>query len=565
MTTNFAFYGRVSTEDQQDPESSRAWQLSRSLALIEPHGGQVTAEFFDIGLSRSLPWKRRPQAAALLEAFRDPHRGFVAVVVGEPARAFYGNQFGLTFPVFVHYGVQLWVPEVGGQVDPGSDAHDLVMAMYGGMSKGERNRIKIRVRTAMASQAAAQGRFLGGRPPYGYRLADAGPHPNPGKAAAGQRCHRLEVDADTAPVVRRIFAEFLTGRGVSAVANRLNADAIPCPSANDPARNRHRSGAAWMGSAVQAILRNPRYTGYEVWNKQRKDEVLIDVDDVALGHQTRMRWNPTTAWIYSPEPVHPPLVEREQFDQAQALLAVPARVTSRATATGVGECREVERRLRSGGRHYLLRGLIFCGTCGRRMAGSWNTDRAHYRCKLTAADGDLLASGHPASIYVREDRIVDRLDTWLGDLLGSQKRTATIDALYDAGDDPATVARRRALQAGLRSCQDRLDSYRRALEAGADPAVVTGWIAEVTAERTRHEIDLARLAGRTRLTRDQITALVDQLAGLAAILRHADPRDRAEIYRQLQLRLTYQQERKIIVAELDQTGHGGNSGVRGGT
>ncbi|GIH05304.1 hypothetical protein Rhe02_33710 [Rhizocola hellebori] len=30
-------------------------------------------------------------------------------------------------------------------MDPGSDAHDLVMALYGGMSKGERNRIKIRV------------------------------------------------------------------------------------------------------------------------------------------------------------------------------------------------------------------------------------------------------------------------------------------------------------------------------------------------------------------------------------------------------------------------------------
>jgi site-specific DNA recombinase len=36
-------------------------------------------------------------------------------------------------------------------------------------------------------------------------------------------------------------------------------------------------------------LANPRYTGRQVWNKQRKDEVLIDVDDVALGHQTRMR------------------------------------------------------------------------------------------------------------------------------------------------------------------------------------------------------------------------------------------------------------------------------------
>jgi hypothetical protein len=128
----FAFYGRVSTEDQQDPQSSKNWQLARSRALIEPHGGTVVAEFFDVGLSRSLPWKRRPQASLLLDRFKEPDRGFDGVVIGEPARAFYGNQFGLTFPVFVHYGVELWVPEVGGQVDPGSDAHDLVISLSGG-------------------------------------------------------------------------------------------------------------------------------------------------------------------------------------------------------------------------------------------------------------------------------------------------------------------------------------------------------------------------------------------------------------------------------------------------
>jgi hypothetical protein len=57
--------------------------------------------------------------------------GFDAVVIGEPQRAFYGNQFGMIFPVFVHYGVGLWVPGVGGAIDPGSDAHDLVMAPAG--------------------------------------------------------------------------------------------------------------------------------------------------------------------------------------------------------------------------------------------------------------------------------------------------------------------------------------------------------------------------------------------------------------------------------------------------
>lgn len=72
---SFAFCGRVSTEDQQDPEASRLWQLNRAQALIEPAGGMIVAEYFDVGQSRALPWKRRPQAAALLAALADTRRG----------------------------------------------------------------------------------------------------------------------------------------------------------------------------------------------------------------------------------------------------------------------------------------------------------------------------------------------------------------------------------------------------------------------------------------------------------------------------------------------------------
>ena len=198
----FAFYGRVSTEDQQDPESSRGWQLTRSRALIDARDGVIVAEFFDVDKSRSIPWQRRPQATALLAELKNPNRQFDAVVVGEPHRAFYGNQYGLTFPLFEHYGVPLWVPEVGGPIDPRNEAHDLVMSVFGGMSKGERNRIKIRVKAAMGAQAKDEGRFLGGRPPYGYLIADAGPHPNPAKAADGKRLHKLDLDPEAAPVVK---------------------------------------------------------------------------------------------------------------------------------------------------------------------------------------------------------------------------------------------------------------------------------------------------------------------------------------------------------------------------
>jgi len=70
----FAFYGRVSTEDWQDPVTSRARQLGQAGALVAGHG-QIVAHFFDSGLSRTLAWARRPQAAALIAQMADPDRG----------------------------------------------------------------------------------------------------------------------------------------------------------------------------------------------------------------------------------------------------------------------------------------------------------------------------------------------------------------------------------------------------------------------------------------------------------------------------------------------------------
>ncbi|WP_285498462.1 recombinase family protein, partial [Actinomadura sp. NBRC 104425] len=238
----FAFYGRVSTEDKQDPSASKAWQLRRALALIESCGGEIVAEYFDVDRSRSIPWARRPQASALLDVLKDPNRGFDAVVIGEPHRAFYGGQYGLTFPIFEHYGVPLWVPEIGGPIDADNEAHDMIMSVFGGLSKGERKRIKTRVRSSMAAIAASEGRYLGGRPPYGYKLEDAGPHPNPAKAADGKRLYKLAIDPDAAPVVQRIFREFLgledsIEKGLFAIAEGLTRDGIPCPSAHDRARN----------------------------------------------------------------------------------------------------------------------------------------------------------------------------------------------------------------------------------------------------------------------------------------------------------------------------------------
>ena len=55
-------------------------------------------------------------------------------------------------------------------------------------------RARHRVLAAMHNQATQQGRHLGGRPPYGYRLVDAGPHPNLADARWGRRLQRIAPD-----------------------------------------------------------------------------------------------------------------------------------------------------------------------------------------------------------------------------------------------------------------------------------------------------------------------------------------------------------------------------------
>jgi len=408
----FAFYGRVSTEDYQDPVTSRARQLGQAAALVAG-SGRITAEYFDAGQSRVLPWARRPQAAALVAAMAGPGRGFDAVVIGEYERAFYGSQYALMAPLFEHYGIQLWLPEAGGPVDFSGEGHEAAMLALGIQSKREITRTRIRVRTAMAAQAREQGRYLGGRPPYGYRLADAGPHPNKAHAARGRRAWRLDPDTQTAPVVQWIFAQRLAGHSLARITRALTETGIPCPSAADPGRNAHRTGERWSLTTVRAILANPRYTGRQVWNRQPTAMDLIDPANTGLGHRQVQRWGLPDGWVISARPAHPALVSGEDFVAVQGIRAA--------------------REDKDPGRQYRLAGMLGCGICGRRAESCWSNNRAAYRCRHGHSSASAPDPARPRNLYIREDRIL-----------------AHLPALYMllAGAEPAAGRRRRRTRRG---------------------------------------------------------------------------------------------------------------------
>jgi hypothetical protein len=191
----FAFYGRVSTLEYQDPESSLGWQRDSALDMIADRG-RIVAEFFDVGYSRTVPWARRRQAARLLEAVTNPRRGFDAIIVGESERAFTGTQLLHLAQVFLAHGVQVWLPELDGPVDLTDPAHQGLIMWLGERSRREVARARHRTTAAMRAQ-------------------------------------------------RWIFAQRLTGHSLAGIARDLNDRGVPCPSQADRPRNRHRHGGAW--------------------------------------------------------------------------------------------------------------------------------------------------------------------------------------------------------------------------------------------------------------------------------------------------------------------------------
>ena len=525
---DLAFYGRVSTEDAQDPTTSRQWQLARAQDLVLPLGHHIVTEYFDIGQSRSLPWKRREEASRLLAAVRDPNRGFDGIVIGEPQRAFYGHQFAMTFPVLVHHGVALWVPEVGGRVDPDSEAHDLVMTLFGGMSKGERARIKTRTSASMRSLAATTDRFLGGRPPYGYMLVDAGPHPNPGKAAAGQRAHKLEPDPVTSPIVQAIFEMYANGHGYRAIAERLEAAGAPSPSAHDPARNSHRDPRGWSHGTVRSILQNPAYSGVRVWGKQQKVETLLDVEDVAAGTEVHMRWRDRSEWV---TPVagqtHAPLVDAQLFAQVQA-------------RSGVGSPRK-HTKPREAAHPYPFRGILFCSVCGKRMQASFHeskrkdgTGRTLYRCDAHRTRALPSSMEHPTSVYVNQATLMPLLDDWI--VREFTDPTWLVDALTQ---DDASAAMM-DLKRQEREVGTAITNLMDVIEKGLVSDAIVTQMQQREAERASLRQQIADL-GRPKdsMSSAEVRSLIDQLGGLAETLSATPVERKADLYADLGIRIDY--------------------------
>jgi len=456
-----AFLGRTSTVEHQDPTLSIPRQHHSAQAALPP-GATIVCNFYDVesgrkdlderGLSRAhelfdIPLRRDGGLADLLAEATRSDRRFDAVIcesIDRVARLTYqGTRIEHELQ---RAGVLLLAAD-----EPRGGKHSTTL-------------LTRRVKQAIAEwyvtqlleashdglvEHTQQGWNIG-RPPYGY-LAERIPHPVPAKRAEGKTKTRLLPDPQRAPTVAQIFAWRLSERlGYRSIAKRLNRDPDHWPP---PVPNRPGTAlGGWTASAVADILRNPKYTGYMVWNR--------------IAENTgRHRRNPPEAWVWSPKPTHQAIVSLEVWRQAQQV--GPTRHGSR---DGAGPNRHPHTK-----RTYVLRSHVRCGHCGRRMCGRAITSRdragevtsrhAYYRCPAPEQDGELLfrrCPDHPRSVYVREDHLVDGLVDFFAERVFHPDRRDRLGTRLRHPDQTAQQHLQRQ-QAGLQRAVDDLDARKRRL------------------------------------------------------------------------------------------------------
>jgi site-specific DNA recombinase len=492
--TRAAIYTRVSTLEQGERGYSLDAQADDCAKLAAELGAEVVATFTDqdSGASWDLPGLN-----ALLDAAR--RREFDVLLVYDPDRLARRTAKQLVIEeelqrsgVTIRY-VTLRI---------GESAEDQLLKNVRS-SIAEYERSKIALRTSRGRRAKAEkGMIVGnGWAPYGYKFArdDTG------------RIVSFEPDAETSPVVQRIFAD-LRVMSVAQLCERLNAEGVP---------TYFRSTRGWQSSTVVGIIDNPVYLGTAAYgrrdtNKHRRD---------------------SSEWLTIAVPA---LVDRDTWDSLRE--AIERRRTKRGP-----------HRIDPDADPYTLRNTVTCALCGGIAACTPNNGRRYYTClrvnpSRTNRTGEQPCTLPAAPADALEAHVWQRVTGMLLDI----KNLA--EGIAEARDqhDQATARLRERLAtvdrevARLRNRLQRITSERMDAEPGSegDRALkalagdVEGAIGRLLAERA--ELAAAPAPGLSQEHADALIAFAHEIA--RGITKMTTPADRRRMFEILRLRVTLRRD-----------------------
>ena len=235
------------------------------------------------------------------------------------------------------------------------------------------------------------------------------------------------VNMEQAELVRRIYAMFVDGRTISAIARTLTLEEIPTPGGRQ----------IWQPSVVESILTNEKYKGDALLQKSYCTDYLTK----------KMKKNEGEVPQYYVKGSHPPIVGAELFDHVQSELR---RRKDRGNIPSIN----------------CLSGRIVCGECGSIYGSKVWHSTSKYRRVVWQCNGKFKGDEKCTTPHLYEKDIQRVFLDFVNGLI--KDRSAITEGLNEALmaiTDNATLEREReALQ---EECEVVMELIRKMVKVNA--------------------------------------------------------------------------------------------------
>ncbi|MDR0273722.1 MAG: recombinase family protein, partial [Clostridiales bacterium] len=234
-------YVRLSKEDSRSGESV---SIENQKLLLTKHASEmgwgIREIYQDDGFSGTN--QNRPAFRRMIE---DVESGYINTIIIKDL-----SRLGRNY-LEVGNLAEVFLPQYGCELISLNEKLDDMMVFRNWFNEQHSKTTSVKVR--MGRRISAQsGKFLGAYAPYGY-IKDP------------KNRHKLILDANVAPVVRRIFQMRLEGMGFRAIAAKLNEDGITVPREyyyrQNGKKNPNKSRKLWGETTVKGMMKNEAYIG----------------------------------------------------------------------------------------------------------------------------------------------------------------------------------------------------------------------------------------------------------------------------------------------------------------
>ncbi|NYE08828.1 DNA invertase Pin-like site-specific DNA recombinase [Bacillus niacini] len=333
-----ANYVRVST-NHEEQETSIQNQTELCSEYIEEHGWKRVIHYEDICSGRI---GKRPAFKQLLA---DMEKGFFKYIVVKEGSRLTRNTTTANKIKEISEKNHIHLFSVDGQLNTKKYGYDNIIevaleAQKEAMLASKRSKSGLRMK-------AKRKEYMGSIPPYGYKLVE----------------NTLVVREDASPnVVKRIFNDYLEGKGAPTIAKELQTEGIPTPSMVFGKRN---ATANWRDTSVYSILRNEHYIGNLVSCKE----------STTVTNEKLYRIKNQTENVVRHEDVHEAIITSTTFGRVQEILASKPQKGQKE-------------------KNHLYSHILFCSDCSSNLVYRKNWNKGSYICGNYSKNGVTACSNH---------------------------------------------------------------------------------------------------------------------------------------------------------------------------